>query len=154
MPSHKLDRMSTGLLLLRLAVGLAFLLHGLPRAADPAGAVPEFQAAGVPWPVVTATFIGFFETAGGLALLAGVATRSAGVLLAAEMAAAITRMTVAQGFLGGWEREFLLLAAALTLAVTGPGEYTLLAEPTDAREQQLPAARRRDRRGQRDRGFY
>ncbi len=123
---RKLDRVGTGLLALRLAVGLIFLLHGLPKLADPAEFASFFAGAGLPWPTAVVLLAGFIEAAGGLALLAGVATRSAGVVLAAEMAVAIVKARMDRGFIGGWEFELLLLAAALSLALAGPGEYTLL----------------------------
>lgn len=123
---RKLDRAGTGLLALRLAVGLIFLLHGLPKLADPAEFTSFFAGAGLPWPTAAVLLAGFIEAAGGLALLAGMATRSAGVVLAAEMAVAIVKARMDRGFIGGWEFELLLLAAALSLALAGPGEYTLL----------------------------
>ena len=123
---RRLDRVGTGLLALRLAVGLIFLLHGLPKLANPAEFTAFFAGSGMPWPVAAVMLAGFIESAGGLAMLAGVLTREAGVLLAAEMAVAIAKARLANGFVGGWEFEFLLLAAALTVALAGPGEYTLV----------------------------
>lgn len=133
---RKLDRAGTGLLVLRLAVGLIFLLHGLPKLADPAEFTSFFVGAGMPWPAAAVLLAGFMEAAGGLALLAGVATRPAGVALAAEMAVAIVKARMGRGFVGGWEFELLLLAAALALSLTGPGEYTLL------QQDDQPARRR------------
>lgn len=119
------SRIGVGLLLLRVGVGLVFLLHGLPKAADPTQAAALFAAAGIPWPETMALLSGLLETTGGLAILAGLATRAAGVLLAAEMAVAIARGGIGRGFIGGWELEFLLLVAAMSIALVGPGEYTV-----------------------------
>jgi len=59
--------------------------------------------------------------AGGLALLTGVLMRPLAFLLAIEMAVAILRVRLPQGFLGGWEFELTLLLICLGIAIRPRG---------------------------------
>ena len=65
------------------------------------------------------------ETLSGLAMLLGVFTGAAGVLIAIVMACAIYFVKFSKGFSGGWEFDLTLLLAALGVALSGSGKYSL-----------------------------
>jgi uncharacterized membrane protein YphA (DoxX/SURF4 family) len=112
-----------GLLSVRLALGAVFVAHGVAKLQNMSGTVAFFASLGFPAPL--AYLVAAVETLGGLAMLAGVATPVAGVLLAAVMVVAILKVKLARGFLGGYEFELTLLLAALGVALAGPGRYAL-----------------------------
>lgn len=107
-------------LLLRLALGVVFVAHGLPKLINPAATAQFFGKIGIPAPGLMALFVGAVEAFGGVLLIAGFATRIAAALLAATMLVAM--MTAKRGapFVGGWEYDFVLLAAAVSLVLSGP----------------------------------
>jgi putative oxidoreductase len=72
---------------------------------------------------VAAVVVTFVELLGGLAILTGLFTRWAGVLLAIDMAVAILQVRLGGGFFApsGFELELTLLGAALTFAAVGAG---------------------------------
>ena len=118
-----------GMLPLRIAVGLVFLMHGgqklfifgLDGTADIMGKL------GLPLPLICAAIVVAVELLGGLAVLLGVFARLAGALLAFEMVIAIIVARLHGGFFApyGYEFELTLLAACLTFALSGPGRVSL-----------------------------
>ncbi len=118
-----------GMLPLRIVVGLVFLMHGgqklfifgLGGTADIMGKL------GLPLPLVAAAVVIVVELLGGLAILLGVFARLAGALVAFEMVVAILVARLHGGFFApyGYEFEFTLLGACLTLAMNGPGRVSL-----------------------------
>jgi len=112
-----------GMLPLRVVVGLVFLIHGGQKLfvfglSGTAGAMTQM---GIPLPGLAAVVVTFVELLGGLAILTGLFTRWAGVLLAIDMAVAILKVRLGAGYIGGYEFELTLLGAALTLAAVGAG---------------------------------
>ena len=120
---------STGLLLLRLVVGLAFMFHGYGKIQSPFG-----------WMGPDAKVPGFFqmlaavsEFGGGLAWMLGLLTPLASFGLACTMAvAAWTHAVVlgdpfvAQGPGGGsYELASVYLAIAILLLLAGPGRFSM-----------------------------
>jgi putative oxidoreductase len=107
-----------GLLLVRLGPGIVFLLHGYLKlfGGQHDRTVALFLTVNIPLAELAAWFVGALEILGGLALIAGILVRPFAALLAAEMAVAIVRVRVPQGFLGGWEFELVLLLVCLGLA--------------------------------------
>jgi putative oxidoreductase len=119
-----------GIALLRVMVGLTFFMHGQQKlfgmGIDGVGGF--FASLGIPAPALAAVVVSLIETVGGLALILGVLTRLAGVLLAADMLVALLVVHWPNGFYageGGVELVLVLGAAALALAVTGPGAMAL-----------------------------
>jgi putative oxidoreductase len=119
---------SLGLLLLRLVTGLIFVRHGWIKFNTPAMA-NFFAAMGLPhWIFIS---ISGLEIVGGLAIILGVVPRIFGALLGIEMLVAyiLTAHSFPQlgwGF-GAHEFEFLLAAAAFTIALAGSGKLSLYA---------------------------
>jgi putative oxidoreductase len=118
--------MPWGITLLRVVVGFAFFMHGQQKLFQMGvGGVGGFFASlGIPAPELAAVVVSIVETVGGLALILGVLTRLVGVLLAADMLVAMLVVHRPNGFYagdGGIELVLVLGAAALALAITGPG---------------------------------
>ena len=118
-----------GMLPLRIAVGLVFLMHGGQKffVFGAAGTADILGKLGLPLPLLAAIVVIAVELLGGLAVLLGVFARLAGALLAFEMVIAIIVARLHGGFFApyGYEFELTLLAACLTFALSGPGRMSL-----------------------------
>lgn len=117
-------------LLLRLVTGAWFLTHGLIKlfVFTPAGTAGYFQSIGLPGALGYLTML--LEIVGGLALLAGIATRYVSVVLAAVLLGATWFGHAGNGFTfsnpgGGWEYPVLWAVVMLALALLGDGRWSL-----------------------------
>jgi putative oxidoreductase len=141
-----------GLLILRVVAGVTLAAHGYPKLFGGPGKQahpllartmgPNYPAAversgpgfvaglekmGVPYPELAAKASAITELGGGLALAAGFMTRPVALALAFNMGVAIRKAHWKNGFYGqgGYEFPLMLGAAALTLALTGPGAISI-----------------------------
>jgi len=116
---------SVGLLVLRLVVGTAFILHGLPKIQNPMHWMgdkvnPVLQLAAA-----------VAEFGGGIALLVGFLTPFAAALIAVDMIFALALVHLPKGdkFVnpggGTFELPLVYFALMLGLIATGPGRYSL-----------------------------
>ena len=112
-----------GPLPIRILAGAAFIAHGLPKFANPAGTAGFFSSVGIPGEL--AIPIGILEVVGGAFLLAGFMTRIASILFAIEMVFAAAIVKAPRGFVGGYELELLLMSIAISLVLTGPGRVSI-----------------------------
>jgi len=115
-----------GLLILRAALGAAFIFHGFPKLSDPARALKAFPGFG--FPGYFAYISGIIEFFGGGLLIAGLFTRGAALLLAIEMGLVLGRTIlpiVGIYAFGKYETELLLGAMAIALVTTGAGAISL-----------------------------
>jgi putative oxidoreductase len=122
------DPMGAALLLLRVAVGVTFFLHGADKLGDLPGTEQFFASLGIPAPGLTSLLVALTEVIGGLLLVAGLGTALVGAALAGDMAVAYLTAHVGNGFFvkdGGGELVLLLAAVSLALALAGPGRYRL-----------------------------
>jgi len=111
-----------GLLIIRVAAGLIFFVHGFEKMQNLDGVVRMVTLLGFPgW---TGYFIAGLEIVGGLALMLGVGSRVLGVLFGVEMAVAALRAGVPRGF-HGYEFEMLLAAVSFAIALAGSGKFSL-----------------------------
>lgn len=126
---------AVGLLLLRLGPAIVFLVQGYLKVfgGHHDRTVALFLTVNIPFPEVTAWFIGGLELAGGLAFLLGLLVRPFAILLAIEMAVAIYKVRLPQGFLGASEYEMVLLLTCLAMSLLGPGRLSL--DPYLARQR-------------------
>ena len=113
---------NTGLFLVRLGVGLPFIVHGWQKFSSVEMTVGFFAGLGIP-AFITYLIIAV-ELLGGIAMILGVWTKWAGWLLAIIMAGAIILVTGKNGFTG-YEFNITLLLASLGIAFAGPGTYTV-----------------------------
>lgn len=111
-----------GLLILRVVLGITFLLHGVAKFQMGLGNVAGwFESIGI------LSFLGyvvaFIELLGGIALIVGLGTRVFSALLAIVMAGAIFTSKLSIGFIGaeaaGYELDVALLAMAAVLVISG-----------------------------------
>ncbi len=120
-----------GLLAVRAAVGIIFVVHGWPKIT---GARGMAEAMGRPGTTSVAfiTVQGLVEAGGGILLILGLWTQLVNVLFAIIMVGAIylKLTTWKTGFMAqqttGWEFDFVLLAANLALLTLGPGAIAVL----------------------------
>jgi putative oxidoreductase len=117
-------------LVARVALGVVFVAHGAQKVFTwgLGGTAEAFAGMGVPAPQAAAAFAGLVELLAGAALLVGLATPVAGLLLAADMLGAFLLVHLRNGVFvdaGGFELVAALGAGALVLAATGAGRFSL-----------------------------
>lgn len=119
-----------GKLVLRVAIGLLLLFHGLNKLTNGVGSIEGMMAArGLPAFFAWAVYIG--ELIAPLCLILGVYARMAGLLIVANMIVAIA--LVHMGHLtqftntGGWRLELqgLYLFGGMAVALLGAGGFSL-----------------------------
>ena len=123
-PSNR--QLSLGLLLLRIAVGTIFVLHGKQKLFGMgfAGVTGAFTHMGVPLPGVMGPFVALLEFFGGIALIVGLLTRLFALGFAIDMLVAILLVQLKNGF-SHYELEFLLCVSSAALLFMGGGEFSI-----------------------------
>lgn len=121
---------SLGLLVLRVVVGAIFAAHGAQKIFEFTlpGTIGSFAGMGVPLPEIAGPVVAFVELIGGILLILGLLTRPVAVLLAIDMIVALVAVHLPAGLWvgdGGYEFVAVLGAAALALALTGAGRFSL-----------------------------
>ena len=119
-----------GLLVLRIALGLLILLHGIAKLRHGLGPIEEMVVAhGMPSFVAYGVLVG--EVVAPLMLLLGMYARIGALLIAINMLFALALAHMSQlvqlNDQGGWALELqgMYLAAAVALALLGPGRYAI-----------------------------
>jgi putative oxidoreductase len=144
---------SLGLLVLRLAIGGLFMVHGYPKLFGGAGSgkqlsdettstlgegfAEQMESGGtsgtagmmesidLPNPRSAAWALALAELVGGLALVAGFQTRPAAAALAFSQMVAINKVHAKEGLVGGYEYNISLIGGTVALALAGPGKLSL-----------------------------
>ncbi|WP_175990393.1 DoxX family protein [Bacillus sp. Marseille-Q1617] len=118
-----------GALILRIALGLTFFIHGLVKFQ---GGIENtagfFETLGLPG--FAAYVVALIELIGGVAMILGFGTRVTAVLFAIIMIGAIAKVKLAGGFLGngqgaGYELDFALLAMSVYFILDKPASFSL-----------------------------
>ena len=114
-------------LILRLVLGAVLLAHGIPKVTGFAGTAGFFASVGVPAPTLAAAFAAAVEVGGGVLIILGIAVDIAGLLFALDILGAIIFVHFKNGFTGqgGYEFPLMLFAAAVAVALAGPGAYSV-----------------------------
>jgi putative oxidoreductase len=118
-------------LVLRVGIGAVMAVHGLQKlTGGPAGFAEGMLAGlGVPAPLVFAWIVTLIELVGGIALILGVVTRLAALLIAGVLVGAIALVKVNVGFVVmgaiGAELDVAVLVGALALVLLGPGRLSV-----------------------------
>lgn len=116
-------------LVLRVATGLVFFMHGLQKLqGGVAGVSGMLGSLGFPAPDIFAVILIAAEVVGGAALIVGLYTHWAAKILAFVALVALLTVHVTKGFFvsgGGYEFVLLLFAASISLAITGAGKWSL-----------------------------
>jgi putative oxidoreductase len=112
---------------LRLAVGLAGILHGWPKISHPSAFIRTVTDAALPWPQALAWLGMGSLVLGGALVLVGFQTRLAAFAIACTAGVAAFRVQFENGFFGdsGFEGPLLLMLAALPLLLGGPGRASI-----------------------------
>ncbi len=118
------------LLLLRLVLAVVFISHGYGKLFGLAPGMEMFTGMvgklGFPMPALFAYAAALTEFLGGIAMLLGVFTNIVGWFIAIVMLVAFG-MVKKFGFPAG-EVDLALLAMAVSVALMGPGKYSLMAK--------------------------
>ncbi|GAA1571363.1 DoxX family protein [Kribbella sancticallisti] len=118
------------LLIARVGLGVVFIAHGWQKFSTNGldATAAGFDQMGVPAPTLSAYYAAGVELIGGAALILGVLTSVAGLLLAVDMAGAFLFVHASKGVFvaaGGWELVVVLGLFALTIATVGAGRFSL-----------------------------
>ncbi|HKJ66495.1 MAG TPA: DoxX family protein [bacterium] len=111
--------------LLRIALGAVFIVHGYGKLADMQSTIGFFGKIGIPLAGFFGWVVALVEFLGGILVLTGLYTRIAAGLIAVVMIVAVIKVQFTQGFLGGWEFEFTLFMIAVALVLIGDGTPAL-----------------------------
>ena len=119
--------LSVAALLLRLVIGVVFVIHGYPKFST------EQRKQGGQWMKSMGLPSGFIllgaivEFFGGIALLLGILTQIIAALFALWMLATtmLSKGKMKKKFVGGYEVDIILLFASLALAAIGPGALSI-----------------------------
>jgi putative oxidoreductase len=122
-------QIDTALAVLRIALGVTFILHGGQKlfVFGFSGVSGAFAQMGIPAPGLLGPFVAFVEFFGGIAILLGLLTRLAALGISATMVVAILTVHIKNGFFAptGIEFPLSLLASAIALIVAGAGDFSL-----------------------------
>ncbi|HEX6913493.1 MAG TPA: DoxX family protein [Longimicrobium sp.] len=120
---------NVGLTVLRVVTGLVFFMHGYTKVFvwGFEGTAAGFEKMGIPLAGVAGPFVGLLELLGGLALIAGLATRWISIPLAFTMLVAILKVHLSAGFFApdGYEFPLMLLAGLVGLTLAGGGAFAV-----------------------------
>ncbi|PLT33443.1 DoxX family protein [Bacillus sp. V5-8f] len=123
-----------GLLIIRVIVGLYYAAHGAQKAfgwfggGGPEGTAGFFEQIGIKPGKPMALLAGLGEFVGGILFLLGFLTPLAALLIIVPMIVAIKTVHGKNGLFsdkGGIEYNVVLIAIALGIMLTGPGEISL-----------------------------
>lgn len=115
-----------GLLFLRIAVGIPFIVHGITKIMDVTGTAAFFASIGLPFYLVYV--IGILELVAGLMILLGVYAWIGGWIVAVIMAGAYLVVKHKFAFIGGmsFEIDYAFFFAGLAIAFMGSGKYSVM----------------------------
>lgn len=120
---------AVAVLLIRLVMGIAFVLHGLPKIQNPIGWMNAMGGSSVP--AFLQALAAIAEFGGGIGLILGLLTPVAAFGLVCQMIGALVLVHLPQGHAfvaqGGPSSELPLvyLVIAISLMALGPGKWSL-----------------------------
>lgn len=118
-------------IILRLFLGVTFLIHGLAKLIDPGGFIGWVTSLGFPLPAVLGWLVMILEALGGLMLILGFGTRWVALALAFLMLTTTLSVKVQVGFIAptelgaGAELDLMLMVGSLVLAILGSGPISV-----------------------------
>ncbi|WP_165998544.1 DoxX family protein [Bacillus sp. Cs-700] len=111
---------NVALVVLRLALGLIFTVHGFDKfAGGIENTVGFFESIGISGGL--AYVVATIELVGGLLMIVGLGTRIVAALFIIVMLGAIFTVKSGTGFIGGYELDLALLGMSLALLISGGG---------------------------------
>ena len=121
------DNIALGLLVLRVGIGLAFVVHGYPKLfmGGAVGLSKGLDATGIPGGIVAAYLAGMAEFFGGIALILGILTRPAAAIMAFNMLIAlIFHLNKGDKFVT-YSHALESGIIFLSMLISGPGKFSL-----------------------------
>ena len=117
-------------LVLRIAVGAVFAMHGWQKLTMMGlpGVTGFLGGLGFPAPEVFAVLLIAAELGGGILLILGAFTHWAAKILSIVAVIALMTVHISNGFFikdGGYEFIILILAASISLMITGAGKWSV-----------------------------
>ncbi|GAA2552122.1 putative oxidoreductase [Neomicrococcus aestuarii] len=117
-------------LVLRLALGFIMVAHGLQKYSEYTipGTQGAFVQMGIPAAEFVAPLVATFEIVGGILLIIGFLVRPVAILATVQMLGALFMVHAGAGIYaekGGYELVLILAVVAVTLALVGPGKYSI-----------------------------
>ena len=122
------DEMNFALALVRVVVGLSMAAHGWNKAISLDGTASWFDSIGMRPGRLHSRFAAAGELAAGLCFAVGLLTSFAALGFVGLMAVAWYTSHRSSGFFiikGGWEYVMVLAVVAITVAMIGPGEWSI-----------------------------
>lgn len=141
---------NVSLLVLRMVLGFIFVAHGYPKlfgGQEKGKQVPDqaksllgdnfvsameqgglnqtalwLESINIPNPKFSAWAVALTEFGGGLALLSGIQSRLAALVIIFSQLVAIRKVHLNQGLVNGFEMNLSLIAGLLVIAMRGPGK--------------------------------
>lgn len=123
-----MDEVNLALLLLRVVIGITMAAHGYNKAKNLGGTAGWFDSIGMRPGKLHARFAAFGEILAGLFLAAGFLTSFAALGFVGLMTVAWYTSHRDKGFFildEGWEYVMVLGVVAVTIAMLGPGEWSV-----------------------------
>ncbi|MDP1512170.1 DoxX family protein [Paenibacillus sp. CMAA1739] len=126
--------LASGLLLIRLVVGLLFVGHGAQKlfgwfgGYGPKGTGGWMESIGIKPGVLMAVAAGLMELLGGALFTVGLLTPLAALLITMTMLGAIVKVHGQNGIwatANGYEYPLVLIAVVIGIALTGAGSYSI-----------------------------
>ncbi len=122
-----------GILILRVVVGIVMAAHGLPKIFWKREVFNQKWKKEYGFPLGSVMLTGIVQVAGGLAIIVGVFTQFAALILALNMLVAtyVSIWNHREPFLStpegkGWDVNFLLVGALVVLIFLGGGRWSLV----------------------------
>jgi putative oxidoreductase len=113
-------------LILRIALGVIFIVHGWPKLRDLKTTAQNFNAMGFRPGKIFGTLAALLEFFGGIAIIAGFLTAFFAGLFALEFITILFwRWFKKMPFVGGWELDLLIFAGVIALFALGGGAFSL-----------------------------
>ena len=126
-PSER--RLGIGLLILRIALGAVFIVHGGQKLfmMGPTGTGAMLVQMGIPAATVIGPLLSVIEPLAGIGVLLGLLTRLSGLAIACDMLGAILTFHIHHGFFVPVGVEFVMMncASGLALAIVGAGRFSI-----------------------------
>jgi putative oxidoreductase len=126
-PSQR--QLGIGLLVLRLALGLVFVIHGGQKlfVMGFSGTGGMLTQMGVPGATLIGPLLAIIEPLAGVGIALGLLTRLAALAIAVDMSGAILTFHIKNGFFVPMGVEFVMMncAAALALLALGAGPFSV-----------------------------
>jgi putative oxidoreductase len=121
-----------GILILRISVGIVMVAHGLPKIFWKRELFNKKWKKEYGFPLGSVILTGIVQVVGGLAIIVGIFTQLSSLILALNMLVAtyISIWKHNEPFLStpegkGWDVNFLLVGALITLVLLGGGTWSL-----------------------------